>query len=215
MKLTYIGHACFAIEKDSYVVVIDPYEDGSVPGLSNIREEADMVLCSHDHYDHNAVQTVRLREGGVNPFKISVIDTYHDEFHGAKRGTNKIHIFDDGTTKVAHFGDIGCDITVDMSPEDRAKLTRLDAIMVPVGGTYTIDSNQATELIRLLMPKVAIPMHYRSTHLGFGFDVLTNEGDFIKAFQPYGSLMNRFDSTYETEGIAMTQVNILRPKNSF
>ena len=53
MKITWIGHSCFLIEKDNFKIVIDPYEPESVPGIKEIKETADMVLCSHEHHDHN------------------------------------------------------------------------------------------------------------------------------------------------------------------
>ena len=58
MKITWIGHACFKIESDGYTLIFDPYADGFVPGLKPLREKADMVLCSHEHGDHNAKKLV-------------------------------------------------------------------------------------------------------------------------------------------------------------
>ena len=96
MKLTWIGHSCFKIEKDGFVILTDPYGDGSVQGLAPVRETADLVLCSHEHGDHNARDLVKLEEGKKNPFTIETIQTYHDDAKGAKRGPNQIFIIDDG-----------------------------------------------------------------------------------------------------------------------
>jgi hypothetical protein len=63
MKITWIGHACFKIESNGYTLIIDPYEDGYVPGLKPLRETADMVLCSHEHGDHNAKDLIEITEG--------------------------------------------------------------------------------------------------------------------------------------------------------
>ena len=49
MKITWLGHSCFKVETRGYVIVLDPYEDGSVPGCEAVRETADEVLCSHEH----------------------------------------------------------------------------------------------------------------------------------------------------------------------
>ena len=68
MKITWIGHSCFRIEQDGYAVITDPYEDGYVPGLRPLRETADMVLCSHEHGDHNARDLVKIRENADCPF---------------------------------------------------------------------------------------------------------------------------------------------------
>ncbi len=166
IRITWLGHSCYQVEADGYSVVLDPYEDGYVPGCLPVDVEADLVLCSHGHGDHGASQVVKLREGGVCPFAVEVLDTYHDDQKGALRGRNKIHILDDGTFRLAHLGDLGCELT----EEEIQKLSSLDLLMIPVGGFYTIDALQAKRLVDRIGPRVVIPMHYRGE--GFGFDVL-------------------------------------------
>ena len=80
MNITWIGHSCFKIESDGYIVITDPYEDGYVPGLKPLRESADMVLCSHEHGDHNARSLVSVREGRVCPFTVEKIETWHEKW---------------------------------------------------------------------------------------------------------------------------------------
>lgn len=166
MKITWLGHSCFKVESQGYAVVIDPYEDGYVPGLAPLRERANHVLCSHKHGDHNYRAAVTVTEKEPSPFRITALSTYHDDRQGELRGSNTIHILDDGCLRVAHFGDLGCRL----SEEQAALLTGLDAVMVPVGGYYTIDAGQAKELVDRIRPRVVIPMHYRGET--FGFDVL-------------------------------------------
>ncbi len=156
------------VDSNGYQVVIDPYEDGYVPGLSNIREEADLVLCTHGHNDHNAKQVVTLKQGTECPLKITEIATWHDEVQGAKRGSNTIFILDNGKEKVAHLGDLGCELEADQL----AMLQGLDAVMIPVGGFFTIDAAQAADLVKQLDPKKIYPMHYRDDALGFGYEVI-------------------------------------------
>lgn len=79
MKITWIGHSCFKVEKDGFTIMLDPYEDDSVPGLTPVREKANMVLCSHEHGDHNARNLIEMVDDAENPFHIDVIDTYHDD----------------------------------------------------------------------------------------------------------------------------------------
>ena len=64
MLIQWLGHACFKITVNGESLIIDPFEDGSVPGYRPIRESANMVLCSHMHHDHNAVGNVRLLPAG-------------------------------------------------------------------------------------------------------------------------------------------------------
>lgn len=211
MKITYIGHACFTIEKNGYKVILDPYEDGYVPGFGPLREEADLVLCSHQHGDHNAESVVTLRTGAECPFEITRIETYHDDCHGAERGMNTIHILDDGVNKVAHLGDLGCNINEDMSEADIAALTDLDAILIPVGGTFTIDTPQAIDLIKQLNPRIAIPMHFRSDYYQFGFDVLTTDDYFVESC---GEVLKKYSYSIETEENQLTRVIMLRAEKS-
>ena len=166
MKLTWIGHSCFKIESKGYTVILDPYEDGSVDGLRPVREEADLVLCSHEHGDHNGRSCVSLRQGVPSPFTIDKIETYHDDQKGAKRGPNTIHILDDGECRVAHLGDLGCML----APEQEEKLRDLDVALIPVGGFFTIDAGQARELAERIRPGIVVPMHFRNGN--FGFEVL-------------------------------------------
>ncbi len=166
MKITWIGHSCFKIDSKGYVVILDPYEDGSVDGLKPVREEANLVLCSHEHGDHNGRSCISMREGVSSPFTIERIETYHDDKKGAQRGPNTIHVLDDGECRVAHFGDLGCALSV----EQEEKLQNLDVALIPVGGFFTIDAKQARETVERIQPRIVVPMHFRSGN--FGFNVL-------------------------------------------
>ncbi len=206
MKITWIGHSCFKIEQDGYAIVTDPYEDGSVPGLKPLRESADMVLCSHEHGDHNARSLVKTRQGAACPFKITKIDTFHDEVKGAKRGTNTIHILEAGGVKVAHMGDLGCDLEKDQIEA----LKGLTVLLVPVGGFFTIDGKQAAALVEEISPKAVIPMHYRDDKAGFGFGVIDTVDTFTGQMQAV-TVLN--ESAVTTEALPDAQVIVLKPRD--
>ena len=174
MKITWLGHSCFIVESQGYQIVLDPYQDGSVPGFAPIRVEADQVLCSHGHGDHSGTECVSLRQGAASPFTVETIDTWHDDKNGAKRGPNTIHILSDGQCRIAHLGDLGCDLTL----EQKDKLRRLTALLIPVGGFFTINAAQTKALVDELAPTVAIPMHYRGR--GFGYPVIGKVDKFTK-----------------------------------
>lgn len=162
MKLTWLGHSCFKVESDGYSIVLDPYEDGFVPGLAPLRAEANRVLCSHGHGDHNCVANVKVTEKEPAAIQVQEIATYHDNVKGAKRGPNTIHILDNGSVRIAHFGDLGCDLT----EEQQKQLSGLDAVLIPVGGFFTIDAKKAKEIVDQICPRVIIPMHYRKGKVG-------------------------------------------------
>ncbi len=204
MKITWIGHSCFKIEKDGFTVITDPYADDSVPGYKPLRESADLVLCSHEHADHNARDLVKLTKGTANPFQITSIDSYHDDVKGAKRGPSRIYILDDGENKIAHLGDLGCKL----KPAQLEMLRGLDAVMIPVGGYFTIDAAQAADLIAEINPRIAIPMHFRDDKAGFGYDVTQPVDEFAARV---GNARILPVSTIETTETQPAQVLILKP----
>lgn len=172
ITLTWLGHSCFRAECAGDKLIIDPFAPGSVPGLEDIREEAHRVLCSHEHHDHNYREGVKLseREDGM---EIHVYPSFHDGCQGAKRGPNKIFVLDDHSVRVAHMGDVGCM----PAPEVLEALRGVDAMLIPVGGHYTVGPREAMEIVKAVEPRVVIPMHYRSPD--FGFDVLGPVEDFL------------------------------------
>ncbi len=184
VKVVYLGHSCFRLELDDYVVILDPYAPGSVPGYSDLKEEADMVLSSHEHADHHGIGSVALRKGKTFSGQVVSLDTWHDEQKGAQRGPNKIHIIAYDGLRLAHLGDLGCDLT----EKEIEALKGVDVLMIPVGGFFTIDAAAAKKIARQLDSLVTIPMHYKGT--GFGYDVIGRLGDYTRLCQDvkeYGS----------------------------
>ena len=172
MKLIWHGHSCFTLESRQGTVVFDPYADGSVPGLPPLDLQADLVLCSHDHQDHNARDKVHL-SGKAPSFTVERLNTFHDPEGGVLRGPNTIHVISADGLRVAHMGDLGCALT----PEQLEKLQGLDAVLLPVGGYYTIDAAQAAQAAQQLKARVVVPMHYRGP--GFGYDVIAPLDGFL------------------------------------
>ena len=162
MKLTWNGHACFTLETAQGSVVFDPYADNYVPGLAPLKVSADLVLCSHGHGDHSAAEVVKLT-GSTPTFTVDKLDTFHDPEQGKLRGPNTIHIISAEGMRVAHMGDLGCELTA----EQIETLKGVDAMLIPVGGFYTIDAAQAKAVVEQTAPRVVIPMHYRSDTFGF------------------------------------------------
>ena len=173
LKLTWLGHACFALEAENYRILLDPYAPGYVPGLGMVKTSANKVLCSHQHADH-AWQGIPVPLNEIHcPFTITAIPSFHDDAMGSKRGLNTIHIIEYNGLRVAHLGDLGHDLDDD----DIEALGKLDVVLIPVGGTYTLDCQQASDLVDRLQVKTVIPMHYRRGSVGF--DVLQTLQEFL------------------------------------
>lgn len=89
MNIIWHGHSCFEITGKDGTIVFDPYQANSVPGLNSLKLKANLVLCSHEHDDHNAIHCVEV---APKDFKVTCIETYHDHHQGSHRGKNTIHI---------------------------------------------------------------------------------------------------------------------------
>ena len=159
MEIIWLGHACFALESGGYRVVIDPYTVETYPPLHTT---ADKVLCSHGHADHNYVEAVTLREGADCPFSVETVATFHDPEGGRLRGSNTMHILRAEGLTVVHCGDLGHDPT----PAQLDAIRGCDALLIPVGGFYTIDAAAARRVCDAAKPRVVVPMHYRHDPYG-------------------------------------------------
>jgi L-ascorbate metabolism protein UlaG (beta-lactamase superfamily) len=172
MKIRWNGHSCFSIDSEEGIVVFDPYQDNSVPGLKPLNLQANLVLISHLHADHNAKEKVKLKE--EKNIKVEKIMTYHDDKKGKLRGENIVHIVYLENMKIIHFGDIGCSLT-----EKQIELLKdCDVVMIPIGGYYTINSQEALTIIKQIKPRIIIPMHYRGKT--FGYDEISTIEEFKK-----------------------------------
>lgn len=207
MKLTWIGHSCFKIEKNGYRIVIDPYQDGSVPGLKPVREEAELVLCTHEHGDHNGRECVVNHPRKEMPFQVTELETFHDAQEGRQRGLTHMYILDDGEQRIAHLGDIGCRLT----EKQICLLSNLDVLLLPVGGYYTIDAKEASELVRILNPRMVIPMHFRDDRKGFGYDVIGTVKEFTDLADGDVSVLDT--SCLETVQECTHKTIVLKPQN--
>lgn len=170
MNIQYYGHSCFKITtkpagrgQEDVNVFFDPF-DKSI-GLRPPQGQADLVLVSHEHYDHNNVAALRGEPTVLNiPGEYSVkgisvvgIGSYHDLFQGGERGLNTIFILETEDLKICHMGDLGSDLTEKQLEE----IDGVDVLMIPIGGKYTIDYKRAIDLIKKIEPKIIIPMHYK------------------------------------------------------
>lgn len=163
VRLTWLGHSSFLlIAGDGTRIVIDPYDPsvGTLPGDL----AAEIVTVSHQHFDHNYLKGVKGKFSLVDTaghhkignISINGIMSWHDDQMGAKRGANIINIFEIDGLRICHLGDLG-DVP---SKDELLRMGNLDYLLIPVGGTYTLDPAGADRLIKLIKPKVVVPMHY-------------------------------------------------------
>lgn len=183
MYIQYLGHSCFFFRFDNgATLVTDPYTKVGYELPNGI--QADIVTVSHGHFDHNCISAIngnpvvvdRAGKYSINGVGINGILTSHDEKNGALRGANVVFTFAADGLTFCHLGDIGEPCTNALIE----KIGKIDVLLIPVGGTYTIDALQAKEYVRKLAPKAAIPMHYRPKD---GTIDITDEKPFLTLFK--------------------------------
>ena len=184
MKLSWYGHSCFLAETAEGSVLFDPYAPGSVPGLALPALTADLVLCSHGHRDHGWREGVRL-SGRTPGLRVEALPCWHDDKQGALRGENTIHMVEAEGLRLVHLGDLGHPL----SPVQLEALGRVDILLLPVGGYYTIGPEIAWQIAQALRPAVTVPMHYRGE--GFGYPVIGT----VEPFAALAGPVRRLDAS--------------------
>ena len=162
-------------------IITDPYTPGGDIKYGEIRESADIVTMSHEHFDHNNAaaiggnpkvikEAVTTESSGIE-FKGT--PTYHDNIKGSQRGKNTIFCFEVDGIRICHLGDLGHQL----DDKQVTTLGEVDILLIPVGGFYTIDAKVATQVCNQIKPRVIIPMHYRTDKCSFP---ITGVDEFIR-----------------------------------
>lgn len=168
MHIYWYGHACFLVVTAAGTRLLTDPPDISV-GYSLPGEPVDGVTVSHHHYDHDAVQQVkghplvvdRPGREQVREVNIQGVPSFHDTAGGKERGSNIIFVLEADGLRVAHLGDLGHQL----SSAQVSAIAAVDVVMVPVGGTFTVDAAGAAQVVEALTPRVILPMHYLTPQL--------------------------------------------------
>ncbi len=185
MKIKWYGHAAFLITSDQGIkIILDPYEPGAFGGqlsYGKIPDQADVVLVSHDHADHNDTKSLPgspqvVKGSGSKTVKgiiVKGVATYHDPSKGSERGANTIYNLQVDGIQVCHLGDLGHGL----SEKEVKEIGPVDILLLPVGGFFTIDAKEASRIVDQIKPKVVIPMHFKTEKCGFP---IASVDDFLK-----------------------------------
>ena len=173
MKIKWLGHSCFLMTSSCGTrILTDPFDEKVGYRLPSV--EANIVTTSHNHFDHGNIRAVKGNfthygkpgEFAARDVKIKGVATFHDESNGTKRGENTVFIFEIDGMRICHCGDLGHIL----SPQQVSEIGSVDVLLVPVGGTFTINYEGAVKVVEQLKPVVTIPMHYRTHVLTFALD---------------------------------------------
>jgi len=169
MKIIWHGQSLFEIVTQSkqngeMKIVIDPFDNSL--GLKIPKLEADVLLVTHDHYDHANIKAV-----SGNPFVINSpgeyevkgvyikgISAFHDDVSGKKRGRVTIFTIETEEIKVCHLSDFG---QKELTEQQLEEIGEVNILMIPVGGIYTVEAKEASGIINQIEPQIVIPMHYK------------------------------------------------------
>jgi L-ascorbate metabolism protein UlaG (beta-lactamase superfamily) len=181
MQIRWYGQSAFRLA-GAQTVAIDPFgplgeraaSSGIVFGYPPIEGlEADLLLITHEHADHNAAElvggepavirsTAGTFDSPVGP--VVAVASEHDAAAGTERGPNAIMCFALDGLRVCHFGDFG---QSELRPEQRRAIGEVDVLFMPVGGGPTVGGEAAVAIVRELRPGLVVPMHYRTEAVNF------------------------------------------------
>lgn len=186
LTIKWFGHASFGIATESGTqIVTDPYDE--VIGYKFPKVSTNILTVSHDHFDHNNIKILEKYSHlveGVEIFKhdgieVKGIASVHDEKQGSLRGKNTIYVYTINQMRICHLGDQGVELTKDQLKA----IGKVDVLMIPVGGLYTIDAKTAAKVVTQVNPKVVLPMHYKTDALIADFGEVTKVEAFTDAMK--------------------------------
>jgi len=188
VKIFWHGQSFFEIRTSGgSTIAIDPH---FIEAYGRREVKADIVLITHFHIDHASPEPIvnfekGLKDGKIKAFaalknpkgvsgsrmqdefnemdekikdvRLITVGTYHDDQQGLKRGKNGVFVVEVDGLRICHLGDLAHTL----SEQQIKKIGKVDILMIPVGGSYTINGSEAKKVVAQLKPtRYVIPMHY-------------------------------------------------------
>ena len=174
MVITWYGQSCFRIQSGDLVLVTDPFSKEI--GLKPPTGQADIVTISHEHYDHNNREAIKgdpfIAEGpgeySLKGVSIIGVPSRHETEKAEGEGPNTIFVIDMEDMRICHLGDQG----KKLANEQLEQIGDVDVLFIPIGGKYTLNSEEALEAINQIEPRIIIPMHYKVDGLKIDLDTV-------------------------------------------
>ena len=196
LSIRWHGQAFFEIQSSKGVrIAIDPHAIDTF-GRKELKK-VDFICLSHNHNDHTQVGVIQngkdtktyrglldkkgdgkrvewnILDEKFKGIHVQTVGVYHDDLQGMTRGKNAIFILEVDGFRIVHLGDLGHLLT----KEQIKKIGRVDILMIPIGGVYTINGSEAKKVVDQLKPRYYIlPMHYGNKM----YDDLLNADEFLE-----------------------------------
>lgn len=187
MELKWLSHAGFHIKISDKNILIDPWLSGNPLAKEKLDDlkEIDIILVTHDHGDHlgDAIEIAKRTNAkvvgiyelvqyissqgvnnvlGMNIGGTASLDnleiTLVQAFHSCDKGAPTGFIVKCNDESFYHAGDTG--LFGDM--KIIGELYRPKIALLPIGGYYTMGPHEALEAVRMIRPRIVIPMHYNT-----------------------------------------------------
>jgi len=195
VTIRWHGQSFFEIQSGKgTLVAIDPH---NIEAYGRREVKPDVLLITHPHTDHTAPEPIvnfatvktfhgvkgtalKFKDQEFNEFeetfkdiKIKCVGAYHDKVQGMSRGKTGIFILEVDGLRIVHLGDLGHALT----ESQLKKIGKVDVLMIPVGGLYTLNGTDAKEVVEQLKPtRFIIPMHYGTAV----YDYVQDEKEFLE-----------------------------------
>ncbi len=179
-NIEVLCHSSIKIKKEK-TIYFDPFK------ITENYNDADIIFITHDHFDHYSEEDIEkvkkedtiivvpeslyekvLQDGFKKEYIITVIPNRNYQLKGIKFETipaynlnKKFHPKENNWVGyILEINDIKYYIAGDTDITEDNKKVKCDVAFVPIGGTYTMDFKEASELVNEIKPKIAIPIHY-------------------------------------------------------
>lgn len=172
MEISWLGHSCFKLKGSESTVITDPFSPDL--GIPLSRQSAQIITVSQNGRNHAYTQSIddnpKILKGPgeyeIGGVLIIGVATFQDGSDGELRGKNTAYVMEIDDITICHLGNLGHLL----NGEQLEDIESIDILLVPVGGTRTINAAQAAELVRKIEPGIVIPMHYGTDMMDAGLD---------------------------------------------
>jgi len=172
ITIKWLGWANFLVKTEEKTICFDPY--------FKLDEKVDLILISHNHPDHCNLEVInslkkwnpviianketaeKISEAEIieisetkeiNGIRVEAVYAYNLNIPNHQKGKDLGLIVEIENKKIYHAGDTDF-------IEEMKEIRDIDLALLPIGGTYTMDINQAVEAAKVIQPKIIIPMHF-------------------------------------------------------